>query len=378
MPDQISVLVGNGLSIAFNPELSLASITKKFLSNLESESFDGITVVAAMRKIADRAFPNGPTDPHDFELLVGAFENSSLYLEELTLLAENLESDSISTIAALRRLAAFAKTVRETAKSHILEVIMQNSRAVHVEENVVDDFVETICTTFSGRIVFGNLNYDSLLAAALVHRFSGELVDMADGRKDAQMFVSNSKTSGKAARLRKSVDEYMYSRLLLLHLHGSLAFWAAEDNSYHIKVPVDLLTDLDQWSSIRTQSASAYPLVALTGPSEKLNTVENFPFNIAYDLFKTSLSFSSKWIIVGYSFRDSSINAVLQDKFSNRADRPRVLVIDRGDDLKREIVCEAFGWDSDQMGDAESWLTISRDGVENFRNSDEWAGFVRT
>ena len=370
----LSVLVGNGLSIAYNPGLRLDAITKHFLQNLESESFDGSEVVNAMRKVARHAFPDGPDEQHDFELLVGAFENSSLYFKELSILAENMDSDAESTLAALDRLALFAQTVRNSATSRILEVIMQNSRARRSEENVISNFADAICGSFNGKITFGNLNYDSLLAAALVDRYQGELTDMADGRQGARIKVSNSKSTGEASRLRESESDFQDSRLLLLHLHGSLTFWAGE--KYRVKIPVSLLTDLDQWSSIRTGKARAYPLVALTGPSEKSNTVEKFPFNLAYRMFRASLQTSDKWLIAGYSFRDRSVNKMLSEEFWRGAARPKILVIDKDNSLLLTTIYEAFDWNVVEHGDPSAWLSICRSGMEEFRSSKVWSTFV--
>lgn len=374
MNNSLAVLVGNGLSIAFNPNLRLEKITQKFLENLENETFDGTAVVAAMRKIARNAFPNSPDNPQDFELLVGAFENSRLYLQELSLLAENMDRESDTTLAALERLAKFAETVRKTATSHILEVIMQNSRARTSEQTVVSNFTDAICRSFPGKITFGNLNYDSLLAASLVDRHLNELTDMADGRASAKVQVANSKSFGDAFRLRKSESDYQESRLLLLHLHGSLTFWSGD--SYQVKIPVSLLSDMDQWSSIRTGQAHAFPLVALTGPTDKSTVVENFPYNIAYRVFRQSLKTSSKWLIAGYSFRDKSVNKMLNEEFWGSEVRPNVFVVDKGENLTLEAISDAFGWDLDSQGSPTKWLAICRCGIEGFSTTKVWLDFI--
>ena len=66
-----AVLVGNGLSIAFNSELNLQSITQEVLRRIEEA--EGGDVVAAMQELAERAIPEGANSADDFEFLVGAF-----------------------------------------------------------------------------------------------------------------------------------------------------------------------------------------------------------------------------------------------------------------------------------------------------------------
>lgn len=46
----VAVLVGNGLSIAFNPGLNLRAITAEMMERIQSATDDGDDVVAAMRK----------------------------------------------------------------------------------------------------------------------------------------------------------------------------------------------------------------------------------------------------------------------------------------------------------------------------------------
>lgn len=81
----IAALVGNGLSIAFNPELNLQSITEEVLRRIEESG--GGDVVIAMKEIAERALPDGASSAEDFEVLVGAFGAESRTLDVLDTLA---------------------------------------------------------------------------------------------------------------------------------------------------------------------------------------------------------------------------------------------------------------------------------------------------
>ena len=80
---ELSVLVGNGLSIAFNPDLELDLIAEEVIAPLEDESEAEADVISAMQNLARRIVPTGGAPERDFELLVGAFESQSQTLGHL-------------------------------------------------------------------------------------------------------------------------------------------------------------------------------------------------------------------------------------------------------------------------------------------------------
>jgi hypothetical protein len=47
-----------------------------------------------------------------------------------------------------------------------------------------------------------------------------------------------------------------------------------------------------------------------------LRSVGKYPFALAYDVFRSSLERSSRWLVVGYSFRDEVIIETLREVFS--------------------------------------------------------------
>lgn len=122
----VAVLVGNGLSIAYNPELNLRSITEEVLKRIKEA--DGEGVVKAMKEIAEHALPDGANSAEDFEVLVGAFGSQTRTLGILSTLAELRLPLETSLQQSIRDVANFAEVVRDNGISHVLEVIAERSR----------------------------------------------------------------------------------------------------------------------------------------------------------------------------------------------------------------------------------------------------------
>ena len=185
----IATLVGNGLSIAFNPELNLQSITEEVLRRIEAS--DGGDVVVAMKEIAERALPDGATSAEDFEVLVGAFGAESRTLDVLDTLAGLTKPSDKKLRKAIRRVSKFAEQVRDTGVSHVLEVIAERSHAYVDEAQSLYDLVTAITESFDGKVVIGNLNYDTLLLAALLMVCQSDLADMGHGYRRVKVLVDD-------------------------------------------------------------------------------------------------------------------------------------------------------------------------------------------
>lgn len=375
MNSKLVVLVGNGLSRAFNEELSLGSITQKFLEELARETFDDSEVSKAVTALASKYFSDRVATDKDFEYLVGAFEPEAMGLHHLQLLAANMSRSTDKLQEALATVTAFAEEVRDYTTSHILEIILNRSRANHDEGNVIMEFTDTVVNSFQGRITFGNLNYDLLLMSALLASHQAELADVADGREPTR--ITNGSRTGTAYHLRRQKSDFRDSCLTLLHLHGSLSFWTDKEESFCIKIPKEFLVGDSQWWEIRHGDSKIYPAVVLTNPDQKSARIERHPFKLAYEMFFDALSGSDRWLIVGYSFRDQSVNTRLADEFRSRRSMPKVLVIEKGQSVSDQTIESAFGWDETTMGSSGEWLTIDRTGLEELAHSPNWKKFVR-
>jgi hypothetical protein len=377
-----AVLVGNGLSIAFNHELTLASITREMITRMQAASDNGDKVLHAMNKIARRSGPLDEVTDDDFEKLVGAFDSQALTLEELGRLAELVETDDESLRDAIQEVSKFSERVRDMGISYVLEVVMERSRSDHHEHAQVHRTIRAIVDAFSGQVTFGNLNYDTLLLSGLL-AVDAPLADMGRGVQSVPMRVIDDESGEPTGSftyqgwpLRRSLDFPVGDRyrVHLLHLHGSLVFWRQVDRDIHVKVPIDALRNHDMWSGLRDGHPKWRPSVVLANQRDKAHHVEKYPFKLGYQGFSESLVTSDHWLIIGYSFRDACVNDVLRKEFLKRRNKPSVLVSTYGDLPSRDEIETAFGWGAEDG--SSHWLTINRDGVVGLEDTWDWGMFL--
>lgn len=369
-----AVLVGNGLSVAINPELNLRTITEELVGRIGDATADGSDVVAAMKEIAERALPEGAKSDSDFEILVGAFGAESRTLTYLHELASLVSPQDEDLRRAIKQVSEFAERVKDEGLSHVLEVIFERSQGWSEGTPKLHEFVAAITTAFDGKIAIGNLNYDTLLLSALLTVLErSEIADMGHGYRTATIVAGDQKIS--VPRLRASKSEFPNNRVRLLHLHGSLTYWSNMEKTVFAKIDTSNLSHFDQWGAIRDRTTNVRPVVVLANQRDKSAHVAEFPFSLAYEVFEEGLSISSHWLIVGYSFRDICVNDLLRKEFSNRADKPSVLVVTYGDQPSDREVERAFGWGVED-GDSKSWLTVNRGGAVEMKDSQEWLSFV--
>ena len=373
MTTNVAVLVGNGLSVAFNSELNLQRITQEVLERIRK--LDGDDVVAAMKELAARALPDGANTDDDFEVLVGALGAESRTLGVLSKLAELTDPKDKELRDCIKRVASFAEQVRDSGVSHVLEVIAERSHAYKDEVQNLNSFVSGVIGAFDGNVVFANLNYDTLLLSALLNVCQSDLVDMGHGWKKALVTVDNNRERA-VQQLRSSAEDFPANkRVQLLHIHGSLTFWATLDKAIHVKVPKDLLEGSGQWTAVRDRTTNIRPAVVLASRKDKVEYVTRQPFALAYEMYAVGLAKSEHWLIVGYSFRDYPVNERLRSEFLDRATKPKVLVVTYGNDPDRRTVERAFGWGVEDG--PSTWLTIDRGGANGAENSAEWTEFVK-
>lgn len=369
-----AVLVGNGLSVAFNPSLNLKTITEEVMRRIEAA--DGDDVVAAMKELAERALPDGVTSGDDFEQLVGAFGAESRTLTTLETLATLTSPQDKKLTKAIRRVSSFAERVRDNGVSHVLEVICERTHAYHDDAADLHALVAATLQAFNGRVVFGNLNYDTLLLAALMHVCDNqELADLADGRTQVTVTVNDEEERDVQALRRTSADFPASRRVRLLHLHGSLTYWGNKDRTLFAKLPKELLDDGNQWKAVRERTTNVRPAVVLANPRDKTQHVNEYPFNLAYKMFKSGLVRADHWLIIGYSFKDAPVNNMLREAFLDYEEKPSVLVVTYGPSPRRAEIERAFGWGADDP-DSRAWLSINRRGANGVQDTNHWERFV--
>ena len=375
MTEDLAVLVGNGLSMAFNPELGLRDITQAMLAGIESEVDEGNAATAAMKAVAEHALPTGVTSDSDFEILVGAFGTEQKTLSFLSQLAAALDPSDTDLTEAIARTVAFAERVRDMGISHVLEVIFERSYARSDLSTGLYIFLKSVMEGFDGRITFGNLNYDTLLLAGLLEVGKEDLADLGHGYR--QVIVTTESGPHRVPALRRVPDFPTNRRVCLLQLHGSLTFWAHRESDIFMKLDTDFLRTESVWRQVRDGGVEVRPVVVLANQQDKSAHVEEYPFSLAYSVFRDQLSRSERWLVVGYSFRDACVNQMLQDEFLRRdaGSKPQLLVVTLGDVPTVDEVEKALGWGAED-GSSSDWLSISRNGAEAMSQSPEWAAFL--
>lgn len=371
----VAVLVGNGLSIAFNSSLNLREITAEMLQRIRDASDEGGEVVLAMKEVAERALPDGATSEDDFEVLVGAFGAETHTLEHLEHLRQLTQPQDKKLRKSIKRVSRFAEEVRDMGISYVLEVIFERSHAYWDQSADLHSFVKAVTSDFDGNVVFANLNYDTLLLSGILSVCkNGEVADMGHGFQKVGVKTESGRLQVPALRRTKS-DFPRGRRIKLLHLHGSVTFWSNSERTVFAKLDRDFLETEDQWDSVRKRTTNIRPVVVLANQRDKTAHVQEFPFSLAYEMFDDGLTSSDHWLIVGYSFKDAPVNARLAAAFKERDNPPQVLVVTFGDQPSRDEVEAAFGW-TDEDGSSEGWLTINRDGANGVEETDDWANFI--
>lgn len=368
---QLALLVGNGLSIAFNEELRLERITSEVIARLESLGLPGTPAVHTLKNIAKRVALRGGNPDENFEDLVGVFEAELLNFDYMQELASLISPEDEQLKDAFQQVIDFTQNVQTIGVSHVLEVILNNSHGSFDAATDLHELVKAIRDSFLGRITIGNLNYDTLLLSSLMFQNSGDFADLGHGSNVQPVSVGNGKTV--SANLLRETSTFPYSaRIRLLHLHGSLTFWLDRESGKRVKLRKELLSEYDLFEKLRNGTSQLRPLVVLTSSATKSEKIQSEPYKLAYSIFDESLAEADKWLVIGYSFRDPSINALLQDNYMRRASKPEVFVVTLGENPALSEIAGALGLELDQ---ARRLVKVHRGGAQTMTASREWREF---
>ncbi|MBE4719879.1 SIR2 family protein [Pseudarthrobacter sp. AB1] len=357
----LGMLIGNGLSLAFNPELNIRLISEEIIRRVRQDAGDkdADAIATAMQRAA--AATGGGNPMLDFEVLVGAFVTEGSFMERLHELASYIDPSDAELSAAFERIASFSESLRWRGVSHVLEVVAERTVASLDLKADLNTFVDLVLNNYGGTITVGNLNYDTLVLSSLMENHASEFCDLALGYNPATISFDGGQRFS-IYKLRTALNFPNARRVRLLNLHGSLTWWrnSADDSVY--KFPVEEVRRPTIWSTIRELDYDEgwYPEVVLANQSSKVHQVLRPPFSLAYDGLRRGLEMSDDWMVVGYSFRDVSVNALLREAFDTKTNRPNVLVVTKGEFPTRGEIEQAFSWSLAQ-GASASWLRIQRD-----------------
>jgi hypothetical protein len=371
----VAALVGNGLSIAFNPDLLISRINEAVKGRLDAAGDETTVPAKIMQGLAANISTGDPAS--DFEALLGPLDQYRDGFRMLRELASLAGQHNIVIHNALDLSADFVDDLRRFGVGHTLEVIAERSRAVYSpSRDRVEAFIKaTVDAAGGGQVTIGNLNYDSLAMASLCDLFPGsKWCDMTDGRFPHEGDVVPQWSSTLAGRrLRRSVSDFPSDRrVVLVHLHGSLTWLRSPHDGQVYRFSIDDLRRSGYWRSWREGQSPWTPEVVLTNQSVKDSVVKNYPFSLAYEMFERRLLTADRWLICGYSFRDGCVNDMLARAYAKQFPVPQVMVVTLGAEPAEDRVLEALGYDAFRDPEPSGWLKIHRGGIASATDSREW------
>lgn len=370
----IAALLGNGVSIAFNPELALPRINDALRERFNASVPEGdpaSVLVEAANKI-------DTGDPYtDFEALLGPLDQQYDFIQMVRQYAQIIAPSDPTAADHLQASAEFLRDIRRTGTSFALETIAARSAAYMDDREGLNAFIDAlVIAKRGGRLTIANLNYDSLVLASLAERHQGEFCDLAWGYRGG-MFEVLDGLSFEGHLLRGGADDFPRNRAIrLLHLHGSLT-WLRNTEGQVYRFRASSLRDFRYWEKWRNDETDWQPVVVLTNQSAKTKLVTQEPYALAYSMTEEDFVKADRWLIAGYSFRDECVNAMLARAWEKRATPPDIMVIGFGADPSEDVVLRAIGYDPfvDAHHDPSTFLSIDRTGVESAIDGTPWSSW---
>jgi hypothetical protein len=326
------ILAGNGLSIAYNPELALESLSAKVRAAFDAAGLGDADLLARF------AAQTGATDS-GLESMLGALDQVAAALRPLSELA---------TLAALG--AGGQQSVRQAAEAlgQVYRVgagvALQTIDGLARGQDDADRAAQTLLAAIPSNepLTVASLNYDGILPSRLLS--GGGFHDLAAGYESSQFEVVRGKSALACYPLRTHDD--MDSRSVLLNLHGFLGWLWHPDHRYW-RFSLEDLREVDYWTALRTGTTKWLPAVVLTNQQIKSELVRQHPFSLAYEAFVRRLRMANRLVVAGYSFSDEYLNERLQaavrqhDELSPTTPL-KIAVIDKGNALTDETIYETL------------------------------------
>ena len=301
-------LLGNGVSLAYSPQLRVANLTTE-LAN-EFDKLGASEADVALKKLAEES----RLDPlAGFESMLGPLETTARSLEALTDLAPLAATKSAA--ADVEKVRRFVETVHRTGLSIVLGKIAEYSKGAGATSfGAVDDFIHGLVSLAEPkRLSVATLNYDGLTHAGLLKH--GSPADLALGYKKGRHEVVIGKPRINGLKLR-SVDDIPQQKSPIIQLHGSLGWLRSPDTGVVWSFNLEDLRKLDYWNELKKGTATWTPVVVLTDQKER--TVMRRPFALAYDILQDRLVSSNRWLVAGYGLGDKPVNELFRTAFATR------------------------------------------------------------
>lgn len=327
----ITCLIGNGLSIAYNEELSMEKLTLKLLD--EFSELSGSAAARSLKMFASEL--SGSSKEPNFEDLLGPLDSASRAIPYLSGMGTLFRGSERPFRQCIGKVSQHAKEAHRLGLGVVLDRIATcgQGQSGLLEKTILRVLTKLVrAPRLDGCVLtIATLNYDGLLQAGLMRLKEEEdlyFSDLGDGRPEAQEHVQvSASVSLEASRIR-ALDDLPYG-VQLIHLHGSLGWLSCPGKDSIWKFPIPDLRRMSYWTEFKNGKASMTPQVVLT--DQKTSVITERPFSLAYSIFQDRLQSSDFWFIGGYGFGDQPVNTVLEQAYRSRLHQdnlPRILMID--------------------------------------------------
>ena len=310
------LLLGNGLSIAVNEELSLDRLTQTFLDGHGDD-----------RDLIDRLVGGvnlGAVDPiRDFEGIVAGLESAEEVITAFVDLARTIAQPDIQGAAAVLEAHGIPDLVRRLYYAYCAEVLnaIGDLARVDIPDEVMafGEWVKAQHATHDRLSIF-TLNYDVLMERMLIGQdllaLRWETTDFFSGlperRLDIELIPGYPSVQGA---LYYPQDPPSGRSLHLHHLHGCLTHLRAPDGNIY-KVSSDMIRAFGLYSRLAAGEPSDFVPSVILG-SRKAERARSWPFSHAFLSLETDIAEARTVCIAGYSFRDTAVNDRLCPALAN-------------------------------------------------------------
>jgi hypothetical protein len=341
------VLIGNGLSVAANPDLRLEALTTSFLQRHGDD-----------REALDRLLAEvdlGAVDPAvDFEGIVAGLESAEEVVRAFVQLAERVEHPDLREAAQLLRDRGVTALIRRLYYAYCAEVLQAIGELTRgdLAAPVVafGDWLKAMYQAHGTASIF-TLNYDLLLERMLIDDnvlgLRSSVTDFFSGLPER----SGSLPLGLAGaaingRLFYPADPPLRS-IHLHHLHGCLTHFRDVSTNSVYKIAAADLRDHAIFDRLGQAEETRHVPSVILG-SRKVEKSREWPFSVAFLSLEGRAKDAATVVVAGYSFRDAAVNQRLRNLL---LPEKRWIVIDHQPD---EVSAGLFAADvRDVIGDAE-------------------------
>jgi hypothetical protein len=329
----VLVLIGNGLSIATNPDLELGRLTNRFLEGHRGEE--------GLNRLLKELGVDEQSASRDFELVIGAIEAAEAVIDALIDLAADSPLEVLRKVATTLEEAEVAETVRHLYYSYCSEVlaaITELSRT-SVPDSVLKfgQWIADMHKRHHQTAIF-TLNYDVLVERMLVDDdllgLKRNITDYFSGIEERMHQIDLVPGVKVVGRLFYPIDPAPRS-MRLHHLHGCLTHFRDKASGEVLKVDSADVRMSGVFEFLKRNPGGYAPSIILG--TRKVEKANEWPFSFAFTSLAEGLGSAHTVAIAGYGFRDLDINNRLTAAAAKRPDRRWIVIDHRVDEAADEF-----------------------------------------